>query len=186
MISTGSRIYLRTRTEQVWGINLPMRSLRRDSAMLDANLHLQRADYLDPLEFVSLNSAAQFELGVRTDGTLWAMGYLPWNRSRDTEQLTADQDWKAVATSFRLGLALKKDGSLWRIDHNSWNSAPEVARLGQQSDWLAIASSHRDLFALAADGSIWSWQSLPHHVGFVEIGPSRIPSLVATLRSPSP
>jgi alpha-tubulin suppressor-like RCC1 family protein len=149
----------------------------------------------DGIRWRSLTGCFPFEVGVREDGTLWAMGRIPplvqrssqsgnWWAENASMQLGSEQDWKAVAGRDDTLLALKSDGSLWHWDF-SVRSTP--VRVGTQSDWVAVDTLMGALTALAADGSFWRWRdsSLYGSAGFElplpYLGPSRVPQPVGKL-----
>ncbi len=185
IISSGPSVYLTTTDGEAWGLNTIYRLSRSTGRgrALDAGLHLEpvEAPGPNPAEWRSLTGAGNYVLGVKTNGTLWAFGVLPWARAQSQDSLDPGSDWKAVAASNGSALALKQDGSLWKIDISSWNRPPRILRLSQHTDWLAVASSYDAAFALAADGTIWSWVTYAYRPGGLDIAPSAIPVKVASL-----
>lgn len=185
IISSGPSAYLTTTDGEAWGLNTIYRLSRSNSRgrALDAGLHLEPLQAPGPssAEWRSLTGAGNYVLGVKTNGTLWAFGVLPWARSQAQAPLDPGADWKAVAANNSSALALKQDGSLWKLDVSSWNRPPQISRLSQQHDWLAVTSSYDAVFALAADGTIWSWGTYAYRPGGISIAPSAIPVKVALL-----
>jgi ABC-type transport system involved in multi-copper enzyme maturation permease subunit len=188
-------VYLRKRDGSTWAINAWMRGSRRGQRELVPDVPIEPWPSFDGIRWRSLTGCFPFEVGVREDGTLWAMGRIPplvqrssqsgnWWAENASMQLGSEQDWKAVAGRDDTLLALKSDGSLWHWDF-SVRSTP--VRVGTQSDWVAVDTLMGALTALAADGSFWRWRdsSLYGSAGFElplpYLGPSRVPQPVGKL-----
>jgi ABC-type transport system involved in multi-copper enzyme maturation permease subunit len=110
-----------------------------------------------------------FQIGIRTNGTMWSRGDLPWTNNLPQAygrpvQIGSETDWKAVAGRWSALLAVKTDGSLWKWDSESQPNKLSWKRLGNHSDWVAIKDSWGGGMALAADGSLWYWQTFPLYI----------------------
>jgi hypothetical protein len=188
--AAGPRFYLTKSDGRAWGYNTLLRSTGRNSPELEPGLPVEPMNEFSGVEWRSVTGLSMFDLRVRPDGTLWAVGVLNWNRRRSVEQLGESSDWKAVSGNHNSAVALKEDGSLWKLDLGNWNTKPTLRRLSQYSDWIAVTSSHDEHFAFAADGSIWSWEARTPYVEYqtasfklpvIELAPSRIPRRIGTI-----
>ncbi|MGB8369375.1 MAG: hypothetical protein ACLPYZ_06250 [Limisphaerales bacterium] len=127
------------------------------------------------------------QIGIRTNGTMWTRGLLPWTNNLSQAygrpvQFGSETDWKAVAGGWSALLAVKTDGSLWKWDSESQPNKLSWKRLGNHSDWVAIKDSWGGVMALAADGSLWYWQTFPLYIGH---GRHLPPFMLAAPRKPS-
>lgn len=184
--AAGNRIYMTKSDGRAWGINT---SSARNSLELEPGLFTEPVPDFEGVEWRSVAGLSMFDLRVRPDGTLWAVGVLPWQR-RGADPLDASTDWKAVSGNHQFAVGLKEDGSLWSIQLANWNTKPTLKRLSRYTDWIAVASSYDEHFALAADGSIWSWEARVPYIEFqtaafklpvIELATSRIPRRIGSI-----
>ena len=127
-----------------------------------------------------------FQIGIRTNGTMWTRGDLSWMNNLPQSygrpvQIGSETDWKAVARSWHVLLAVKTDGSLWKWDSECQPDKLSWKRLGNHSDWVAIKDSWGGVMALAADGSLWYWQTAPL---YIDNGRHLPPFMLAAPRKP--
>lgn len=191
LTGAGSRVFLTTKDGRIWAPRVLYRRTPAAPASppdgpervlapgLVVNPEDETVSSLN--EWSSVAGIANFEVGVKTNGTLWVFGHLPWDRLRTAHPLDDATDWKSVTANMNAGLALKQDGSLWKLDFGNWQEAPRLSRVGRQSDWLAVTSTHDSLVALAADGSLWTWGTYVYRPGGIEIGPSCVPLRIGSL-----
>jgi len=188
--AAGNRLYLTKSDGRAWGYNTMFRSNTRNPSEFAPELSVGPMGEFGGVEWRSVTGLSMFDLRVRPDGSLWAIGTLPWNRRQTVDQLDESFDWKAVSGNYHSAVALKEDGSLWKINLGNWNTRPILKRMSQYSDWIAVASSYDEHFALAADGSIWSWEARIPYVEYqtasfklpaIELAPSRIPRRIGSL-----
>lgn len=121
---------------------------------------------------ISTDDAGYHNLGLQSNGTLWAWG--PNNNGRlgngtTLNQLTpvqigTDTDWVWVSAGSASSYALKQDGSLW-----AWgkNSIGQLA-LGDSTDrlvptpvnpnatWMKLSAGNGYVIAQRTDGTLWS------------------------------
>jgi hypothetical protein len=182
MEAAGNRIYLTKSDGQVWCINAVFRSRSRESIEPEPGLVLHRWPDLDGFEWQSLAEAGMFDLGVRTDGTLWAMGVLRWGPRDVVDQIGNASDWRAVAGNHWRAIGVKQDGTLWKLDWNMGSKQPRPQRLGSRSDWMAVTGFHQLVYAMASDGSIWQWDAeAGYDPNSISLAPSRIPQPVGNI-----
>jgi hypothetical protein len=181
MQSSGPRVYLTRSDGQTWVVNHFYRTSTSQKLDLGPNASWEYAGALDGIRWRSLTATTTYDLAVREDGTLWAIGLLPWSRQRYLEQIGDASDWQSVAANYQSGIGLNADGSVWRFNFGTSRERPTMSRLSRQNDWRAVASFHDAIFAAAADGSIWRWDSYGYRNVRVEIASSRIPIRVGSL-----
>jgi alpha-tubulin suppressor-like RCC1 family protein len=123
-------------------------------------------------------TATNFVVAVKTDGTLWSWGDgdawclgLPNGQIFDhvsPTQVGSDADWESVTCGDEISaghvLALKADHSLWAWGKNAagalgtgdyrWRFEP--VQVGAGLDWASTACSDAS-YALKQDGTLWSW-----------------------------
>ena len=126
-------------------------------------------------EFVKVarGSAANHELGLRADGTLWAWGANASGQLGDgttTARATAAPvgtatNWIAAAVGTAHSVALKADGTLWawglntsgQLGDGSKTARPTPVPVGTATNWAAIACGANFTLALKTDGTLWAW-----------------------------
>ena len=185
LIQFGNRIDLVRTDGSVWSIHPSARRSRAEAIELEPNLSIDREMDLEGIQWLSGSRLTAYDLGVKTDGTLWLMGRLRWNRGDTMEQLGSATDWKSAAGGFNGALALKSDGSLWKLEIRNWVEPPKIRRLSSHSEWRAVAADINMFYALAADGSIWRWEAAEFRSGAFMAAPSRIPVRIGSVFEPS-
>jgi uncharacterized repeat protein (TIGR03803 family) len=112
---------------------------------------------------------------VRSDGTLWTMGYNSYGQLGDgtTTQRTSPvqvgtgTDWKEVAAGYSHTIGLKTDGTLWAWGYNSdgelgngvsdANSHPTPTQVGTATTWTHVVTHGYHIIAIRSDGTLWGW-----------------------------
>ena len=69
----------------------------------------------------SVSGGAQFTIGIKTDGTMWAWGTNHEGELGDSSyvnknmpsQIGSDNDWQSVSAGSGHTVAIKNDGTLW-------------------------------------------------------------------------
>ncbi|HKX63184.1 MAG TPA: hypothetical protein VJS65_15090 [Verrucomicrobiae bacterium] len=181
----GNRMDLVKTDGSVWSIHSSTRKSRAEAIELEPGLSIDREMDLEGFQWLSGSRLTAYDLGVKTDGTLWLRGRLRWNRGNTMEQLDGATDWKSAAGGFYGALALKSDGSLWKLEFRNWAEPPKIRRLSAHSEWRAVAADINMLYALAADGSIWRWEAAEFRSGGFMAAPSRIPVRIGNVFEPS-
>jgi alpha-tubulin suppressor-like RCC1 family protein len=123
-----------------------------------------------------------FSMGIKTDGTLWAIGgsgqagqlgtgsgYVGYYISSPV-QVGALTTWSKISaggtTQFSGSVgAIKTDGTLWTWGHNNYGqlgsgtiidrSSP--VQVGTQTNWSSISSAGASMYAIKTDGTLWAW-----------------------------
>ena len=108
---------------------------------------------------------------VKTNGTLWAWGYIDGKDETTPRQLDPGTNWVMVAAGEDEMMALKSDGTIWR---KAISNHPEtMTQIGQDNDWKEIDVRLHSYFAVKADGTRWWW-------GFISgtnmASPERVPA----------
>lgn len=119
-------------------------------------------------------STEYFQIGIKSDGTLWAWGMNTNGQlgQGDTSVLNAptqigsDSTWSKVVCGYSHAVALKTDGTLWAW---GWNNNAQCGQghtttplttptqIGSATDWVDIASGTNSSYAKKADESWYGW-----------------------------
>ena len=131
-------------------------------------------------------AGAQHSLFLKSDGSLWAMGYNSdgqlgdgtYTRTNRPEQIVVS-NVTAIAAGYGHSLFLKRDGSLWAMGQNLYgqlgDGTYDDASHPEQiiaSNVTAIAAGDFHSLFLKSDGSLWA---MGDH-GFGELGDGHYPS----------
>ena len=125
--------------------------------------------------WVSISAAADHNLAIRADGTLWS-----WGRNAHgggvrpaavavPAPAAPGNDWKQAAAGGQHSLALKKDGTLWAWGNNwagrlgiaSTNGSAVPEQVGTDTNWTRVWAGSVASMAMRSDGSLWCWGDLP-------------------------
>ncbi len=136
-----------------------------------------------------VNLANGSSVGIKTNGSLWAMRTIrpsSWKqKARQVEtQWGKDAQWKAVGGNWKAVYAIRSDGTLWKWSP-IWNlpDPPETVQLGTQSNWVTLGITWTGNFAVATDGSLWAWDQPSRYVWLT---PSRKPVYVGNILDGAP
>jgi len=122
-----------------------------------------------------ISSGAEFSVGIRDDGTVWAWGANYWGQlsefiNQDTmifpTQIGTDTDWDFVECGYDHVIAIKSNGSMWSWGSN-WGGLlgqgtntyfeSTIRQIGNDYDWIKVSSSGTHNIALKKDSSLWVW-----------------------------
>jgi len=109
---------------------------------------------------------------IKTDGTLWAMGYVNAVPTGGGQYQTPTQvpgtTWKQVSIGYSHGGAVKTDGTLWSWGYN--NSSYYITGNGTDTstyspvqtsaggtNWKQISCGNNNTAAIKTDGTLWMW-----------------------------
>lgn len=125
---------------------------------------------------VGYNVSSLHNLGVKSDGTLWAWGSNNWGElgqgdftARDVPtQVGTDANWVSCAAGGQntgQSFALKTDGTLWACGYNGdgelglgdFTDRDTFTQVGADTDWALVISGLVHALALKTDGTLWSW-----------------------------
>jgi len=117
--------------------------------------------------------------GIKTDGTLWAMGVgfygaslapLGASASSPVQELGSATNWcKMVWTTGNQpysGLAVKTDGTLWGWGCNgngtlgagvNTNTSTPVQEISSSTTWCGVAGGSESGRGIKTDGTVWAW-----------------------------
>lgn len=131
--------------------------------------------------WASTSGGQYHSLALKTDGTLWAMGYnlhgelgVATNAGTSTGisspvQVGTLTNWTAIAAGRKHSLGIRTDGTLWAWGYNKQGQLGVAAtagtttgvssptQVGTLNNWAAIASTELHALALKTDGSLWAW-----------------------------
>lgn len=127
-----------------------------------------------------INSAGQFAVGIKTDGTLWTWGdnssgqlgnngSLAVSRSSPQTTIAGENSWKSVAAGGGTVLAIKTDTTMWSWGNNSvgtlgtgdtiMHSSP-VSVTGGWTGWKQVSLGgigNPHALSIKNDGTLWTW-----------------------------
>lgn len=123
----------------------------------------------------SVSAGNDFTASVKTDGTLWLMGFNDTgqlgdntivNKSSPIQTVTAGTTWKSVSAGDKHTLAIKTDGSLWTWGRNFYGQLGDNTKTHRSSpvqtvsggnNWVVIATGYGASASIKTDGSLWLW-----------------------------
>lgn len=124
-------------------------------------------------DWVKVAAGFDHTMMLKSDGTLWGMGYdgsyqkgitsfynTPWIPKREESLST----WTDVAAGYRFTLAIKSDGTLWgcgnspngqlgigvKTNNNDWTQESTGA-----TNWTQVAANYYGGGAIRSDGTLW-------------------------------
>jgi alpha-tubulin suppressor-like RCC1 family protein len=135
-------------------------------------------NYVASIEFIEIAAGVGHNLGIKSDGTLWAWGFngggllgdgTTINRTYPV-QIGTDNNWSKVAVGSSHNLALKKDGTLWSWGGNSFGQLGNgtttdtniPAQVGTANNWSQITASAYHSLAIKSNGTLWAWGWNPY------------------------
>jgi alpha-tubulin suppressor-like RCC1 family protein len=126
--------------------------------------------------WLCIDAGDEYNLGVKTDGTLWAWGRNSNGQLGTTDSVTSlhkklpvqigtGNTWVSVAAGRNHSLALKADGTLWSWGSNSSGKLGDAitiirgtpAQVGTDHNWVSIAADTGHSLALKSDGTMWAF-----------------------------
>jgi uncharacterized protein (TIGR02145 family) len=120
-----------------------------------------------------VDSEAGFNVGIKSDGTLWAWGnnngfQLGDGTTQDKDRpvkIDNGNNWSQISVGLDHTLALKSDGSLWAWGYNSYGQLGDntilnkcrPTRIGTDFDWVKIDAGGLSSHAIKQNGTLWAW-----------------------------
>ncbi|MBK7695146.1 MAG: hypothetical protein IPI30_12735 [Saprospiraceae bacterium] len=114
-----------------------------------------------------------YNLGIKSDGTLWAWGYNESGKLGDGSlvdkdspvQIGNNSDWREINGGHYHSLGIKSDGSLWTWGDNSFGQIGDGSlidksrpvQIGNNSDWLEVKGGAFHSLGIRKDGTLWVW-----------------------------
>ncbi len=125
---------------------------------------------------VSISEGLNFQVAVKTNGTLWVWGDFgthgldnPLLNSATPTQVGTDTNWKmAVVGGSNVIVAVSNDGKLWAIGKNALGAlgqgdedesvvAVSMMQIGTDTDWQSVSAGSHRFIAIKMNGSAWGW-----------------------------
>ena len=117
-----------------------------------------------------LDRMASHTLALKTDGTVWRLGYVPHQTlfpgaTMPFTQIAGLSNVTAIAAGQDFGVALRSDGTVWTWGENQFGQlggGEPTARQNPQAisslnNIVAIAAGRFFALALRSDGTVWAW-----------------------------
>ncbi|MCD0478765.1 T9SS type A sorting domain-containing protein [Chryseobacterium sp. LC2016-29] len=121
----------------------------------------------------TLSAGAEYSLGIKTDGTLWAWGNNLYGQLGDGTtvdrnipiQIGTANNWLKIDTNSYYSLAIKADGTLWAWGMNSDGQLGDGTKIdrfiptqiGTATNWKSISAGVAHSLAIKTDGTLWGW-----------------------------
>ena len=152
-----------------------------DTGVIDADAGVADVGDAEPQDtgpacapFARIFAGWQFNLAIRTDGTLWSwgrndhgqLGVGDASERGQPVQVGRESGWRSAAGGQSHALAIRDDGTLWVWGHNVDGQlgaadllmiSRRPAQLGVRTDWQAVAAGIRTSYALDDSGTLWAW-----------------------------
>ena len=111
-------------------------------------------------------------LGLRRDGSLWAMDTLAGDTLSGSLQVGTNRDWIEVAANGVSPLALRRDGSAWEIGRAGGVFGTGMRQIGPNRPWARLCSGYfSGTVGLDREGSLWALENHATPSSFPAAGP---------------
>ena len=120
-----------------------------------------------------LSTDGQFNLAIKSDGTLWAWGKNSFGELGDNStsnksvptQIGTDNNWLEVAAGTDHSVAIKTNGTLWAWGRNTYGQVGDgttiqrrtPTQISTATDWQSISAGTSHTLAIKTDGTLWAW-----------------------------
>ena len=126
-------------------------------------------------DWISADGGAEFSLGVRANGTLWAWGYNGSGRLGDGTTIPRSSpvsvvggftDWISASAGDSHSLGVRANGTLWAWGSNSDGELGDVTTASKSSpvsvvggftDWISASAGDDHSLGVRANGTLWAW-----------------------------
>ena len=123
-------------------------------------------------DWVSIAAGYGHNLGIKSDGTLWAWGYNADGQLGDGTilnklspvQIGTATDWASVDAGLIHNFGIKTDGTLWAWGWNHYGQLGDGTNSDRRSpvqigtgDWVSVAAGDYYSLGIKGDGSLWAW-----------------------------
>jgi RNA polymerase sigma factor (sigma-70 family) len=131
----------------------------------------------DESDWASVAVGGDFNLAIKSDGSLWAWGQNIYYQLGDGTKTTRatpvrsipGNDWKQVAGGAANSFGLKNDGTLWAWGNNwagqlgigSTTATTNAVQVVDLTNWARIWAGGIQTVGLQSDGSLWYWGLSP-------------------------
>ena len=124
---------------------------------------------------ISASKAAEFALGIRSNGTLWGWGINTYGNVGDAStgtrrspvQVGALTTWRQVSAGTDHAVGTRTDGTLWAWGRNNngqigqgSTTTPQYtfpAQIGADTDWAWVVAGANHCVAVKTTGTLWAW-----------------------------
>jgi alpha-tubulin suppressor-like RCC1 family protein len=124
---------------------------------------------------ISASKGAEFTLGIRANGTLWAWGsntnYRLGDNSTTTRrtpvQIGTSTIWRQVSAGTEHGVGTRTDGTLWAWGRNNNGQIGQgnttttqytvPTQIGADTDWAWVVAGANHCVAVKTTGTLWAW-----------------------------
>jgi alpha-tubulin suppressor-like RCC1 family protein len=124
---------------------------------------------------ISASKAAEFALGIRSNGTLWGWGAGTYGRLGDASTSTrrvpvqagTATNWRQVSAGTDHSVGTRTDGTLWawgrnnngQIGQGSTTTAQYTSptQIGTATDWAWVVAGANHNVAVKTNGTLWAW-----------------------------
>ncbi len=136
---------------------------------------LTRAAPASAAQWQQLTAGFSHQLGVRTDGSLWALGSGGsgqlgngfFNDVRSWTRIGTLNTWQSAAAGDSHSLAIRKDGTLWawgsngsgQLGDGTTTTRASPVQVSTSTDWATIDGGGFHTLAIKTDGTLWAWGS---------------------------
>ncbi len=122
-----------------------------------------------------MSAGANHNLGIKTNGTLWAWGRdnyrqlgdgtTTFSNSLSPVQIGAGTNWSIIEAGDLHSLGIKTDGTLWAWGNNNTVQLGDgtiTARItpvhiGTGTSWANISTGDLHSLGIKTDGTLWAW-----------------------------
>ncbi len=126
-------------------------------------------------DWISADGGAEFSLGVRANGTLWAWGRNSYGRLGDNTVISRSSpvsvvggftDWISASAGDSHSLGVRANGTLWAWGSNSDGELGDVTTASKSSpvsvvggftDWISASAGDDHSLGVRANGTLWAW-----------------------------
>jgi alpha-tubulin suppressor-like RCC1 family protein len=115
-------------------------------------------------DWARIDAGANFTLGLRTDGTLWAWGDNTLGQLGDGTcsgsgpvRIGATDTWTSFSAAGDHAVAVRADGTLWAWGDEGATQVCAPRQLGASVAWRSVAAGTSFALATRTDGTLWAW-----------------------------
>jgi len=137
------------------------------------------------MDVVKIGCGFDFTILLKSDGTLWSVGYNPYGElgvgyrntsspyyiNEYTQEALHDTDWIDIWCGASHSIALKSNGTLWSTGYN-WigelglgdrTRRHTFTQIGTATNWITCDGGHGTSYAINSDSELWGWGNNYHN-----------------------